>query len=59
MLVLSKVLKNEEVCLGINDVILNKTTTIERCINRIHEVYEGNPENLKDFTKVVLNLEIK
>jgi uncharacterized protein YutE (UPF0331/DUF86 family) len=43
-----------------NDVILNKTTTIERCLKRIHEVYEGNPENLKDFTKqdsIVLNIQ--
>lgn len=43
-----------------NDVILNKTTTIERCINRIHEVYEGNPDNLKDFTKqdsIILNIQ--
>ena len=46
--------------LGMNDVILNKTTTIERCLKRIHEVYEGNPENLKDFTKqdsIVLNIQ--
>lgn len=43
-----------------NDVILNKSTTIERCINRIHEVYEGNPDNLKDFTKqdsIILNIQ--
>ena len=43
-----------------NDVILNKITTIERCVNRIHEVYEGNAENLKDFTKqdsIILNIQ--
>jgi len=43
-----------------NDVILNKTTTIERCIKRIHEVYEGNPENLTDLTKqdsIILNIQ--
>lgn len=43
-----------------NDVILNKTTTIERCVKRIHEVYQGNPENLKDFTKqdsIILNIQ--
>lgn len=43
-----------------NDVILNKATTIERCVNRIHEVYAGNPENLKDFTKqdsIILNIQ--
>lgn len=43
-----------------NDVLVNKSATIERCINRIHEVYEGNPTNLKDFTKqdsIVLNIQ--
>ncbi|MFF5996084.1 DUF86 domain-containing protein [Lysinibacillus sp. KU-BSD001] len=32
----------------------------ERCVNRIHEVYEGNPHNLKDFTKqdsIILNIQ--
>ena len=52
-------LKNEGVFLELNDIILNKITTIERCVNRIHEVYEGNPENLSDFTKqdsIILNI---
>ncbi len=43
-----------------NDVILNKVTTIERSIKRIHEVYEGNPEHLHDFTKqdsIILNIQ--
>ena len=43
-----------------NDVILNKTATIERCVKRIQEVYEGNPENLADFTKqdsIILNIQ--
>lgn len=43
-----------------NDVILNKTATIERCIKRIHEVYAGNPANLTDFTKqdsIILNIQ--
>ncbi|MBD7986351.1 DUF86 domain-containing protein [Sporosarcina sp. Sa2YVA2] len=43
-----------------NDVILNKTTTIERCLKRIHDVYEGNPDNLTDFTKqdsIILNIQ--
>ncbi|MEK4249251.1 type VII toxin-antitoxin system HepT family RNase toxin [Paenibacillus sp. FSL W7-1287] len=43
-----------------NDVILNKTTTIERCVKRIYEVYEGNPSNLTDFTKqdsMILNIQ--
>ena len=34
-----------------SDVILNKVDTIERCINRIKEVYDNNPENLNDYTK--------
>jgi uncharacterized protein YutE (UPF0331/DUF86 family) len=43
-----------------NDVILNKVTTIERCLKRIHEVYDGNSENLLDFTKqdsIILNIQ--
>lgn len=43
-----------------NDVLLNKTMIIERCVKRIHEVYEGNPENLTDFTKqdsIILNIQ--
>jgi uncharacterized protein YutE (UPF0331/DUF86 family) len=46
--------------LAMNDVILNKVTTIERCLKRIHEVYAGNPENLSDFTKqdsIILNIQ--
>lgn len=42
-----------------NDVILNKTTTIERCVKGIHEVYAGNADNLKNFTKrnsIILNI---
>lgn len=43
-----------------SDVILNKIDTIERCINRIREVYDNNPENLNDYTKqdsIVLNIQ--
>ena len=43
-----------------NDVILNKIETIERCVNRIKEVYNNNPENLNDYTKqdsVILNIQ--
>lgn len=43
-----------------SDVILNKIDTIERCINRIREVYDDNPENLNDYTKqdsIVLNIQ--
>ncbi|SFD53274.1 Uncharacterized conserved protein YutE, UPF0331/DUF86 family [Bacillus sp. OV194] len=43
-----------------NDVILNKINVIERCINRINQVYDNNPENLKDYTKqdsMILNVQ--
>lgn len=43
-----------------NDVILNKISVIKRCLQRILEVYQHHPENLKDFTKqdsIVLNLQ--
>ena len=46
--------------LGMSDVVLNKVTTIERCIKRINEVYESNPVNLEDFTKqdsIILNIQ--
>jgi hypothetical protein len=29
-----------------SDVVLNKIQIIERCLNRIHEEYANNPENL-------------
>jgi len=48
------------VCLDMNDIILNKVATIERCIKRVEEVYENNPENLVDFTKqdsLILNIQ--
>ncbi|CAH0285337.1 hypothetical protein SRABI133_04074 [Peribacillus simplex] len=32
-----------------NDVILNKISVIERCMNRVNVVYANNPENLKDI----------
>ena len=41
-----------------SDVILNKVAIIERCIKRINDEYEGNPENLANFTKqdsIILN----
>ena len=43
-----------------NDVVLNKVATIERCVNRVREVYGDNPENLMDFTKqdsIILNIQ--
>lgn len=43
-----------------SDIILNKIETIERCINRIKEVYDNNAENLNDYTKqdsIILNIQ--
>lgn len=43
-----------------NDVILNKISVIERCIKRVREEYDDNPENLKNITKqdsIILNLQ--
>ena len=40
-------------------VIINKFDSIQKCIKRIEEEYENNPENLKDYRKmdgIVLNL---
>ncbi len=42
------------------DVIYNKAQIIERCIDRIHEEYEGNEKNLKNYTKqdsIILNIQ--
>ncbi len=42
------------------DVVYNKAQIIERCVERIHEEYEGNPENLNNYTKqdsIVLNIQ--
>lgn len=44
----------------VNDVILNKIMTIKRCVNRINEVYAGEPKNLFDYTKqdsIILNIQ--
>jgi uncharacterized protein YutE (UPF0331/DUF86 family) len=43
-----------------SDVILNKVSIIERCIKRIHDEYENNPNHLKNYTKqdsIILNLQ--
>ncbi|MFT8323435.1 MAG: DUF86 domain-containing protein [Bacillus sp. (in: firmicutes)] len=43
-----------------NDVILNKISVIERCRNRILEVYDQDPLNLTDYTKqdsIILNIQ--
>lgn len=43
-----------------DDVIINKAAIIERCILRIHEVYDNDPSNLDDITKqdsIILNIQ--
>ena len=43
-----------------NDIIINKVATIERCVKRIIDVYNNNPENLQDYTKqdsIILNIQ--
>ncbi|MEC2072520.1 type VII toxin-antitoxin system HepT family RNase toxin [Alkalihalophilus marmarensis] len=43
-----------------NDIILNKVVTIERCIQRIQEVYDNDPATLQDYTKqdsMILNIQ--
>jgi len=43
-----------------DDVLINKTESIKRCIRRIHEEYEGLESNLRNYTKqdsIILNLQ--
>ncbi|HEY0827594.1 MAG TPA: DUF86 domain-containing protein [Bacilli bacterium] len=42
------------------DIIINKTESIKRCIQRIREEYDGKPANLNNYTKqdsIILNLQ--
>lgn len=44
----------------VKDVLYNKMSIIERCMMRVREVYDENPDNLKDYTKqdsIVLNIQ--
>jgi uncharacterized protein YutE (UPF0331/DUF86 family) len=44
----------------VRDVLYNKISIIERCLLRIKEVYDQNPDNLRDYTKqdsIVLNIQ--
>jgi uncharacterized protein YutE (UPF0331/DUF86 family) len=44
----------------VKDVLYNKISIIERCLMRIREVYDQNPDNLRDYTKqdsIVLNIQ--
>lgn len=35
----------------VRDILYNKISIIERCLIRVREVYDQNPENSKDFTE--------
>jgi uncharacterized protein YutE (UPF0331/DUF86 family) len=44
----------------INDVIINKSQVIKRCLDRINEEYNGDVKNLHNYTKqdsIILNLQ--
>lgn len=44
----------------VKDVLYNKISIIERCLIRIREVYDNNPDNLNDYTKqdsIILNIQ--
>ena len=44
----------------IDDVVLNKTEIIKKYVQRIHEEYADNPNNLNNYTKqdsVILNIQ--
>lgn len=44
----------------VKDILYNKISIIERCLIRVTEVYNENPENLKDYTKqdsITLNIQ--
>ena len=44
----------------IDDIVLNKTEIIKRCIRRVTEEYAHNPQNLENFTKqdsITLNIQ--
>jgi uncharacterized protein YutE (UPF0331/DUF86 family) len=43
-----------------DDIIINKSETIRRCLQRVQEVYQDDPENLNDFIKqdsIILNIQ--
>jgi len=44
----------------IDDIILNKTEIVKRCIRRVKEEYAHNPKNLENYTKqdsITLNIQ--
>lgn len=43
-----------------NDILVNKYQIIKRCVKRINEEYDENPDNLKNLTKqdsIILNIQ--
>jgi len=45
---------------NIDNILINKSETVRRCLRRIHEEYQGDPKNLDHITKqdsIVLNLQ--
>ena len=44
----------------IDDILINKSQIIARCIQRVNEEYESDPKNLEDFRRqdsIILNLQ--
>ena len=42
------------------DILMNKSQIIKRCLHRIREEYDNNPDNLLNYTKqdsIILNLQ--
>ncbi len=43
-----------------DDILVNKYQIIKRCVKRINEEYDENPDNLKNLTKqdsIILNIQ--
>lgn len=34
-----------------HDIVINKVQAIERCLKRIKDEYDHNPQNLQNYTK--------
>lgn len=46
--------------LVIEDIVINKSKTIKRCIKRVNEEYEDNPRNLEELVRqdsIILNIQ--
>lgn len=44
----------------VDDILINKNETVKRCIKRIKEEYQDDPENLENYTKqdsIILNIQ--